>query len=150
MVESNLDFELKTCTARIVSSYVAFNRIEPEELTRVITSVYYALANLGKDQLTKAPLIPAIPIRRSLRRDMVICLDCGFKAKMLRRHLFADHGLTPDQYRARWGLSADYPMTAPNYSQERSTLAKETGLGYHPHRRQTLVDQRDEDGDQSS
>lgn len=121
---------LRACTAKIVSSYIGRNNTPMADLPVVITSVYNALSGLGQ----LAPIVdenrePAVPIRRSVRPDSLICLECGFKGKMLRRHLNTEHNLTADQYRERWHLAPDYPVTAPNYSRQRSIFAKEIGLG---------------------
>jgi predicted transcriptional regulator len=95
----------------------------------LIASVYRTISALGQPIEAVAALIPAVPLRRSVQRDVVVCLDCGWKGKMLRRHLTTRHGLTADDYLKRWGLPGDHPLTAPNYSVQRSNLAKELGLG---------------------
>jgi predicted transcriptional regulator len=116
--------------ARIVSSYVRYHQIEPDQLIRLILEVQRALANLGRGAPpVQEPLKPAVPIRRSVQRDYVVCLECGFRARTLRRHLQVQHGLEVAQYRARWNLPPDQPVTAPAYSARRSAMAKEIGLG---------------------
>ena len=122
-----LDREL---TTNIVAAYVRRNQIGADQLPVLISTVHQALATVGKPvaELDRER-IPAVPIRRSVHRDYVVCLECGWRGQMLRRHLAAGHGLTVEQYRARWNLSRDHPMTAPNYSERRSTLALELGLG---------------------
>src|ERR1700685_987520 len=115
--------------AKIIASYVSHHSLSPEQIPELIASVYRTIAGLGQPAETSAALIPAVPLRRSVQRDVVICLDCGWKGKMLRRHLTTRHGLTGDDYLKRWGLPADHPLTAPNYSVQRSNLAKELGLG---------------------
>lgn len=122
---------LRMHTATIVAAYVGRNQTPLDQLPGVISVVHDALANLG--QTPAAPPAeqakPAVPIRKSITPEYIVCLDCGKKSKMLKRHLATAHSLTPDQYRQRWGLSRDYPMTAPNYTNERSALAKQIGLG---------------------
>ena len=115
--------------ARIMRSYVQHHRIEASELAGLITEVHRTLAALGRDTPpAQGPPKPAAPIRRSVARDYVVCLECGFRAQMLRRHLKGAHGLEIADYRARWKLPADHPLTAPSYSARRSMLAKELGL----------------------
>jgi len=131
MAENPPPDRLRECTVKIVSGFVSHNKIEQAEIGTLISTVYSTLSHLP--QLT--PLIaaissqPAVSIRQSIRPNMVICLDCGFKAKMLRRHLHDVHNLTPDQYRMRWRLPSDYPIVAPNYAEFRSLFAKQMGLG---------------------
>ena len=114
---------------RIVSSYVQHHQIAPDQLITLIVNVHRALAGLGRSPPVQEPLRPAVPIRRSVQHDYVVCLECGFRAQALRRHLRVAHGLEVAQYRARWNLPVDHPITAPAYSQRRSELAKELGLG---------------------
>jgi predicted transcriptional regulator len=115
--------------AKIIASYVSHHNLTPEQIPELITSVHRSIVGLGQPVETQAVLIPAVPVRRSVQRDVVICLDCGWKGKMLRRHLTTRHGLSADEYLKRWGLPGDHPLTAPNYSVQRSNLAKELGLG---------------------
>jgi predicted transcriptional regulator len=116
--------------ARIVSSYVRHHQIGPDQLVELIVAVHRALAALGQAAPTPPePRKPAVPIRRSVQPDYVVCLECGFRAQTLRRHLRAEHGLSVDEYRARWNLRSDHPVIAPAYSQRRSVVAKEMGLG---------------------
>ena len=110
-------------TARIVASYVRHHRLSPDQIAPLIPAVYGALSALGNQGET------VVPIPRSIHRDHLLCLECGFAAQSLRRHLRAAHGLTPDQYRTKWRLSPDYPMVSPEYSERRSGLAKRFGLG---------------------
>lgn len=122
--------ELLALTADIVSSHFANNTVAPAEVPGVIESVYSTLAKLGSP--VEAPIArqePAVSIRASVKPDYIICLEDGKKLKMLKRHLMTRYNMTPDQYRAKWGLPADYPMTAPNYAEQRRTLAKSIGLG---------------------
>ena len=116
-------------TARIVRSYVRHHAVGSGQVSELITSVHGALAQLGRPVQSHEVLIPAVPVRQSVRRDYVVCLDCGYRGKTLRRHLTAQHGLSRDQYRQRWELRSDHPLTAPAYSERRSTMAKALGLG---------------------
>jgi predicted transcriptional regulator len=116
--------------ALIVGSYVAHNNVGIDQLSRLILEVHRSLGGLGKEALPEA-LVPAVPIKRSVHRDYVVCLECGYRSKMLRRHLGSQHGLEAADYRARWKLSPDHPLTAPGYSERRSALAKQLGLGHH-------------------
>lgn len=123
---------LNTMTTRIVAAFVAQNQIPVSELPRLISSVHAALKNAEQpapEPEAMETLKPAVPIRRSITPDYIVCLEDGRKLKTLKRHLAAAYGLTPDQYRRRWGLPADYPMNAENYSKERSETAKRRGLG---------------------
>lgn len=115
--------------AKIIASYVSHHNLSPEQIPELIVSVHRTIAGLGRPVDVQAALIPAVPVRRSVQRDVVICLDCGWKGKMLRRHLTTRHGLSGEDYLKRWGLPGDHPLTAPNYSVQRSNLAKELGLG---------------------
>src|SRR6266478_7773244 len=111
-------------TATIVAAYVRQNQI-----ATLISTVHRALAGLGKPAAeVDGERTPAVPIRRSVHRDYVVCLECGWRGQMLRRHI-AGHGLSVEQYRARWSLRPDHPITAPDYSERRSTIAKQLGLG---------------------
>jgi predicted transcriptional regulator len=113
----------------IVSSYVRHHQIVADQLAALIVEVHRALANLGRGTPPAQPPEPAVPIRRSVQPDHVVCLECGYHAQVLRRHLRVAHGLEVADYRARWKLPADHPITAPSYSARRSTMAKEIGLG---------------------
>ena len=115
--------------AKIIASYVAHHSLSPDQIPELIASVHRTIAGLGQPAETPAAPTPAVPVRRSVQRDVVIRLDCGWKGKMLRRHLTTRHGLSGDDYLKRWGLAPDHPLTAPDYSVQRSTLAKELGLG---------------------
>jgi predicted transcriptional regulator len=117
--------------AKIVRGYVAHNRIDPGELGGLMSSVHRALSDLGVPALPREPRAPAVSVRRSVQRDAVICLECGWKGKMLRRHLNAQHGFSPESYRRAWKLAADHPLTAPSYSEQRARVARATGLGEH-------------------
>jgi predicted transcriptional regulator len=113
----------------IVSSYVKHNTVSAGDLPTLIASVYQALSGLGKPAPPVEPLTPAVPIPQSVRPDYVVCLECGFRSQMLRRHLRLEHGLERAAYLARWRLPPDHPITAPGYSARRSAIAKELGLG---------------------
>jgi predicted transcriptional regulator len=115
--------------AEIVRSYLRHHHVEPDQLAGLIVEVHRALAGLGRATPVQEPPQPAVPIRRSVQPDYVVCLECGFRAQALRRHLRVAHSLTIADYRARWKLVMDYPLTAPNYSARRSAMAKEIGLG---------------------
>jgi len=114
---------------KIIASYVSHHNIAPDQIPDLISSVHRTIDNLGKPVEPQGILTPAVPVRRSVTRDAVICLECAWKGKMLRRHLSTRHGLTAEQYLKRWNLPSDHPLTAPAYSAQRSTLAKELGLG---------------------
>ena len=132
MAEETLGAEtLITLTSDIVAAHVSNNNVALDEVPTLIATVYGALESLGKDAAAR-PSEPAVSIRASVRPDYVVCLDCGKKMKMLKRHLTTDHGLTADEYRQRWGLNADYPLVAPNYAAKRRELAKKIGLGRKP------------------
>jgi predicted transcriptional regulator len=120
--------------AKIVVSYVAHHSVTPDELSGLITSVGQSFRDLGKTAAPEEARTPAVPVRGSVRRDYVVCLECGFRAQVLRGHLKSRHGLTPDEYRARWSLPVDHPIIAPAYSERRSAIAQQIGLG---RRRQT-------------
>jgi predicted transcriptional regulator len=127
IVPSNPD--LLDLVASIVSAHVAHNAVTPEALPGVIQSVYATLSGLGNEAPAVERPEPAVPVKRSVFPDYIVCLEDGKKLKMLKRHLKASYGMTPEEYRARWGLPRDYPMVAPNYASRRSALAKEIGLG---------------------
>jgi predicted transcriptional regulator len=114
----------------VVSAYLRRNQVAADQLASLISTVHQALADLG-GPAEEAPVerTPAVSIRRSVQRDYVICIECGWRGKMVRRHLGTAHGLSIEQYRARWSLPHDHAMTAPAYSARRSTMAKELGLG---------------------
>ena len=119
-------------TAQIVSAHVGHNTVPADALAGLIQSVYRTMTGLGADVQQPEKPQPAVPIKRSVFPDYIVCLEDGKKLKMLKRHLQASYNMTPDQYRERWGLPHDYPMVAPNYAEHRSTLAKSSGLGRKP------------------
>jgi len=123
-------------TTNIVAAYVRRNQIGTDQLPVLISTVHLALVGLGKPAAeTEIERTPAVSIRQSVHRDYVVCLDCGWRGQMLRRHLATSHGLNVEQYRARWNLPREHPMTAPGYSERRSGLAKQIGLGRRRGRR---------------
>jgi predicted transcriptional regulator len=124
--------ELLSLTTEIVTAHLSSNPSKSTELPGFIQTVFETLKALAQDKPAPVELTPAVSIRRSVTDDHIVCLEDGKKLKMLKRHLMTDHGLTPDQYRAKWGLPHDYPMVAPNYSAQRQTLAKQIGLGRKP------------------
>ena|ERR1700726_984659 len=119
----------QSLVAKIVSVYVKKNRIAPADVSALIDTVHQSLLALTKPAEPEPERTPAVSIRRSVTPNYVVCLDCGRRAKMLRRHLQDRHGLTPNEYRARWGLPAAHPLTAPAYSEQRSELARKIRLG---------------------
>ncbi|MBF0130880.1 MAG: MucR family transcriptional regulator [Alphaproteobacteria bacterium] len=121
--------------ARIVAAYVANHRVAVGELPGIIREAHAALAHLGEVAAVEEERIPAVPVKKSIRRDTLVCLECGKPQKTLKRHLASAHGLSADGYRARWDLGADYPMVAPDYAELRSTLAKKIGLGTKPEKK---------------
>jgi predicted transcriptional regulator len=124
---------LITLTADIVAAHVSNNSVAVSDLPVLIGNVHHALAGLSGGRAAPAVLQePAVPIRLSVKRDYIVCLDDGKKLKMLKRHLMTQYGMTPDDYRAKWGLAADYPMVAPAYAEQRRMLAKAIGLGRAP------------------
>ena len=124
---------LITLAADIVSAHVSNNSVSLAELPGLIGSVYDMLASLGQEAPPAEVMPePAVSIRASVKPDHIVCLEDGKKLKMLKRHLSTHYNLTPDQYRARWGLPSDYPMVAPNYAEKRRALAKAIGLGRKP------------------
>jgi len=133
MTEANKDNGadlLIELTAEIVAAYVSNNSVAANDLPNVISQVHAALggATMPAEEVVEKPK-PAVSVRRSIQNDYLICLEDGQKFKSLKRHLMTHYGLTPEQYREKWDLPADYPMVAPSYAEARSRLAKEMGLG---------------------
>jgi len=127
---------LVTLTADIVAAHVSNNSVAVSDLPLIIQNVHGALSGLGV--ATPEPEVkqePAVSIRSSIKPDYVVCLEDGKKLKMLKRHLMTHYQMTPEQYRAKWNLPADYPMVAPNYAEQRRTLAKKIGLGTKPRKK---------------
>ena len=134
-IETDMSETLITLTSDIVAAHVSNNGVAVDELPLLIQNVYGALAGLGAAPQAEEKRDPAVSIRSSVKSDHIVCLEDGKKMKMLKRHLMTDHGLTPAEYRTRWGLPADYPMVAPDYAEKRRTLAKQIGLGRKPGQR---------------
>lgn len=129
-MSEDLQDSLLTLTADIVSAHVGNNQVALNELPNLIANVHTALAGLNAPAEKPAEeLTPAVSIRASVKPDYLVCLEDGKKLKMLRRYLMTNFGMTPDDYRTKWGLPADYPMVAPNYAATRSAMAKQFGLG---------------------
>ena len=122
-------------TTKIVASHVANNSVVAGDLPKLIQQVFEALSNVSSGTASPERPRPAVPIKRSVTPDYIVCLEDGKKLKMLKRHLMTSYGLTPNEYRERWGLAADYPMVAPSYAAQRSALAKKIGLGTKPRKR---------------
>lgn len=119
-----------TLTAEIASAYLSNNSLSAADVPNLITKVYVALGGVGNPEPDAVvELKPAVSIRSSVKPDAITCLDCGKKFKMLKRHLNVDHGMTPEAYRARWGLAKDYPVVAADYAAKRRGLAIQIGLG---------------------
>lgn len=124
---------LITLTSDIVAAHVSNNSVSVDDVSNLISKVFGALAGLGQAVVVEEKLPePAVSIRTSVKPDFIVCLEDGKKLKMLKRHLMTHYNMTPDQYRARWSLPADYPMVAPNYAEKRRELAKKIGLGRKP------------------
>lgn len=133
-VQSDMNETLITLTSDIVAAHVSNNSVGVDELPVLISNVYGALAGLGHaaSEPEAAPLKPAVSLRASVKPDKIVCLDCGAELQMLKRHLMTHHNMTPEDYKARWNLPADYPLVAPNYADKRRDLAKKIGLGRKP------------------
>ncbi len=130
MSDQSKSSDLLALTTNIVSAHVANNSVALTDLPRLIREVHDTLVSVGSGApREKERPTPAVPIRRSVTPEHIICLEDGKKLKMLKRHLKTSYNMTPEDYRERWGLPADYPMVAPNYAKQRSKLAKEIGLG---------------------
>jgi predicted transcriptional regulator len=129
MTDKSNNKDLLTLTTDIVSAHVSNNSVAVADLPQLINQVYQSLSGIGKIPAVAARPQPAVPIKRSIHPDYIVCLEDGKKLKMLKRHLMTAYKLTPEAYRERWGLGPDYPMVAPNYAKQRSRLAKEIGLG---------------------
>jgi len=123
------DGSVLSLAAQIVSAHVANNVLAPDDLSKLIKDVHHALANAGHIPAKLSTPEPAVDVKKSVRADKIVCLDCGKSFSMIKRHLSTDHKLSPAEYRRRWGLPVSYPMVAPNYAKVRSALAKKIGLG---------------------
>jgi predicted transcriptional regulator len=132
-IQNDMRETLITLTSDIVAAHVSNNSVAVSDLPTLITNVYTALAGLEKPAPVEEPAPePAVSIRSSVKNDHIVCLEDGKKLKMLKRHLATRYNMTPDQYRTRWNLPADYPMVAPAYAEKRRELAKKIGLGRKP------------------
>ena len=114
---------------KLATSYLGNNKLARDELPGLIGRLHETLTKLESGEIVSEP---AVPVDKSVKRSQIICLECGKGQKMLKRHLMSGHGLTADDYRARWGLNRDYPLVAPNYAKQRSEMAKKIGLGRKP------------------
>jgi predicted transcriptional regulator len=130
MTEEKQSNDLLVLTTEIVSAHLSANQLAVDEIPGLIGKVYKALSSVGHDAVSfsERPQ-PAVPNKKSITPDYLVCLEDGKKLKMLKRHLKTAYNMSPEEYRERWGLSADYPMVAPNYAKQRSRLAREIGLG---------------------
>ena len=127
--------ELLELTTEIVSAHVVNNKLSPQEVTLFIQDVFNTLSQVGAGQAVVEKPSPAVPPKKSIFPDYLVCLEDGKKLKMLKRHLKTAYDMSPEDYRERWGLAADYPMVAPNYAKHRSALAKQIGLGTKPRKK---------------
>ena len=136
MADTPLNGDILSLTAQIVSAHVSHNSVPANAVPSLIQEVYRTLTSIerGPAPVAERPE-PAVPVKKSITPDYIICLEDGKKLKMLKRHLKTSFNLTPDQYRERWGLGTDYPMVAPRYAKHRSSLAKKIGLGTAPRQR---------------
>ena len=132
MAESPANQNVLGLVAQIVSAHVSNNSVPPDALPSLIQEVFKTLSGVGKEPAQPDRPQPAVPVKKSVFPDHIICLEDGKKLKMLKRHLKTAYNMTPEQYRERWGLASDYPMVAPNYARHRSSLAKKIVLGTKP------------------
>lgn len=132
MAEGGAPETVLRLTAQIVAAHVEHNSVHADALPALIEKVYQTLRDVGQAPVEPARPTPAVPVKQSVKPDYIICLEDGKKLKMLKRHLMTAYQMTPAQYRARWGLPAEYPMVAPSYAKVRSSLAKKIGLGRKP------------------
>jgi predicted transcriptional regulator len=129
-MENSDDGGLLSLTADIVAAHVSNNNVSVSDLPSLIAGVHGALAALGSNTVAaEVRAEPSVSLRSSVKPDYIVCLEDGKRMKMLKRHLRTDHGMSPEEYRQKWGLNSDYPMVAPNYAETRRTLAKSSGLG---------------------
>lgn len=128
---TNSPLDIMGMVSNIVATYVSNHTIEPSDLPGFIQQVQRSFSNSKNSFLLSLPGTPAVPIEESITPDYIICLEDGKQMKMIKRHLKTSYGITPDQYRERWGLPANYPMVAPNYAKKRQGIAKSIGLGTH-------------------
>lgn len=130
--------ELLSLTSDIVAAHVSNNTVAVSDLPGLIEQVYKTLSSVGGGDVAADRPTPAVPIKKSITPDFIVCLEDGKKLKMLKRHLNTAYDMTPDEYRERWGLPSDYPMVAPNYAKQRSKLAKAIGLGTQQRKRKKV------------
>ncbi|MEM7223480.1 MAG: MucR family transcriptional regulator [Pseudomonadota bacterium] len=136
MSDQSNSAELLSLTTNIVSAHVSNNSVSLSDLPQLIRDVYSTLSTVdGSVDQEAEQISPAVPIKKSVTPDYIVCLEDGKKLKMLKRHLKTAYNMSPEEYRERWGLAADYPMVAPNYAKQRSKLAKQIGLGTKARRR---------------
>jgi predicted transcriptional regulator len=133
MADQPVSMEVLGLTAQIVAAHVSNNAVPADHLPSLIQDIYRTLSGMGREQpiMVDKPA-PAVPVKKSIYPDYLVCLEDGKKLKMLKRHLSTAYGMTPEQYREKWGLAQDYPMVAPSYAKHRSSLAKQIGLGTKP------------------
>lgn len=129
MSEQPSKLELLELTSEIVSAHVSNNSVSTSDLPQLIEDVYKTLGTVGEKPEVKEKAQPAVPVKKSIQQEYLICLEDGKKLKMLKRHLKTAYNMTPEEYREKWNLPSDYPMVAPNYAEHRSSLAKKIGLG---------------------
>ncbi len=133
MADQPVSMEVLGLTAQIVAAHVSNNAVPTDNLPSLIHDIYRALSGMGREvPAAQEKPAPAVPVKKSIFPDYLVCLEDGKKLKMLKRHLSTAYGMTPEQYREKWGLAADYPMVAPSYAKHRSSLAKQIGLGTKP------------------
>jgi predicted transcriptional regulator len=137
MADSAKPHDVLSLTAEIVAAHVSNNTVPLADLPALIQQVFHTLSNIGTDAQEQPRPEPAVPIKKSVMPDYIVCLEDGKKLKMLKRHLKTAYNMTPEKYRERWGLPSDYPMVAPNYAKQRSQLARDLGLGTKAKRRRT-------------
>jgi predicted transcriptional regulator len=132
MADTSANLDVLGLTAQIVAAHVSNNSVTTDALPSLIQEVYKTLAGVGRETVSSDKPQPAVPVKKSVFADYIICLEDGKKLKMLKRHLKTAYNMSPEQYRDRWQLPPDYPMVAPNYARHRSSLAKKIGLGTKP------------------
>ena len=132
-LETDMNETLITLTSDIVAAHVSNNNVDVDAVPQLISNVYSALSGLGEPvEVEEERPDPAVSVRSSVKKDHIVCLDCGKKMKMLKRHLSTEHDMSPEEYRQRWDLPSDYPMVAPAYAETRRDLAHKIGLGRKP------------------
>ena len=140
--QTDMSETLITLTSDIVAAHVSNNSVTVDDVPALISNVYSALSGLGGNGTSEEERPdPAVSVRASVKKDPIICLDCGKKMKMLKRHLSTEHDMSPEDYRQRWDLPSDYPMVAPDYADTRRDLAKKIGLGRKPGEKRTRTKQ---------